>query len=300
MLNRRLKLTPLFLGLLLAVPAAVRENLPVVGLNHLTVVPDSATFAAIEKSAFLRDTFALFDRWPDVRQASSRVALFGRSTYIEFVRPASGGANAWTSRVALGTDVRGALGTVAKRLTSEVGPVRLDSLTRRRDSADIPWLYQVMASDARMDSALAVHVVEYHPGFLRGWYGAVPAASTSVARARVLAMQATSVDSARRRYPFLDIVAIKVAASSETETVLLAHCRAVGWRVQPARGGTACVGSDVRLFLVPSQSGQRGVVAFTMRLASTGKLRGGAVRRFGSSTLRISRNGFATWEFGKA
>ncbi|MGH7694235.1 MAG: DUF5829 family protein, partial [Gemmatimonadaceae bacterium] len=203
---------------------------------------------------------------------------------------------------ALGTDEGGALRAVARRLTSEVGAVRLDSLTRKRDSADVPWLYQVVASNAHMDSALAVRVVEYHPRFLRGWYGAAPAATTSVARTKVLAMQATSVDTARRRYPFLDVVAIKVAASAETEDFLLAHCRAVGWRVQPTTGGTACVGPDVRLFLVPSgsASGRRGVVAFTMRVASTAQLRGANVRRFGSSTLRISRNGFATWEFGKA
>ncbi len=296
MLNRPRALTPLLFTLLLGVSAAVREHLPVVGLNHLTLVPDSATFAAIERSAFLRDTFALFA--PSDRSISTGIALLGRSTYVEF-RPPAGG-RAWTSSLALGTDEGGALRAVARRLTSEVGAVRLDSLTRRRDSADVPWLYQVVASDARMDSALAVQVVEYHPRFLRGWYGAVPAASTSVARTKVLAMQATSIDTARRRYPFLDIVAIKVAASRETENLLLAHCRAVGWRVQPTTGGTACVGPDVRLFLVPSQSGRRGVVAFTMRVASTTQLRGANVRRFGSSTLRISRNGFATWEFGKA
>ena len=298
MLNRARALPPLLFTLILGVPAAVREN-PVVGLNHLTLVPDSATFAAIERSAFLRDTFALFAPSPWDRSATPGIALLGRSTYVEF-RPPAGGP-AWTSSVALGTDEGGALRAVARRLTSEVGAVRLDSLMRRRDSAEVPWLYQVVASDARMDSALAVQVVEYHPRFLRGWYGAVPAASTSVARTKVLAMQATTVDTARRRYPFLDIVAIKVAASGETETVLLGHCRAVGWRVQSTTGGTACVGSDVRLFLVPpaSASGQRGVVAFTMRVSSTAQLRG-AVRRFGSSILRISRNGFATWEFGKA
>jgi len=298
MLNRPRPLIPLLFTLLLGVPAAVRENLPVVGLNHLTLVPDSATFAAIEKSAFLRDTFALFTTSPRDRSASTGIALLGRSTYVEFLAPAGG--TAWTSSLALGTDEGGALRAVARRLTSEVGAVRLDTLMRKRDSADVPWLYQVVASDARMDSALAVRVVEYHPRFLRGWYGAVPAASTSVARTKVLALHATSVDTTRRRHPFLDIVAVKVAATEATESVLLAHCRAVGWRVQPTTGGTACVGPDVRLFLVPSQSGRRGVVAFTMRVASTAQLRGAQVRRFGSSTLRISRNGFATWEFGKA
>lgn len=300
MLNRRPAVTPLLFALLLAVPAALRENLPVVGLNHLTVVPDSATFAAIEKSAFLRDTFALFEAWPDERQSGPGVALFGRSTYIEFARPASGGANAWTSRLALGTDVHGTLSTVAKRLTSEVGRVRLDSVTRRRDSADVPWFYQLEAADARSDSALDVRVVEYHPQFVPRWNGAARGATT-VARADVLAMYAADVapDAGKGRYPFVDVVGIKVATTAEAEETLLGHCRAVAWRVQALSTGTACVGPGVRLFLVRSSGAERGIVAFTMRVAPSKWVSASATHRFGRSTLRLSRNGFATWEFGQ-
>ncbi|HJU75154.1 MAG TPA: DUF5829 family protein [Gemmatimonadaceae bacterium] len=283
-------------ALLIAVPAGIRDSAPVVGLNHLTLVPDSATFAAIAASPFLRDTFALLAQPPGEGAATEGVAILGRSTYVEFRRPGAGGV-VGSSGLALGTDERGALRAVARRLTSEVGSVRLDSLMRRRDSTDVPWVYQLVAGDARLDSALAVRVVEYHPSFLRKWYGAAPAASTSVARTRVLELHATSADSVKRRYPFVDVVAIKVAAPTETEPVLLAHCRAVGWRVQSTNSGTACVGSGVRLFVVPANTRERGIVAFTMRIASTGKLRGATTRKFGRSTLRISRNGFATWEF---
>lgn len=301
MLNRRRALTPLLFALLLAVPAAVKENLPVVGLNHLTLVPDSATFAAIEASTFLRDTFALFESWPDDRQAGTGVALFGKSTYIEFARPVSGGANAWTSRLALGTDVRGALSTVAKRLTSEVGPVRLDSVMRRRDSAEVPWLYQLAAAGGRADSALDVRVVEYHPQFVPRRHGVAPGA-TSVARADVLAMFAADVarGTTKSSYPFVDVVGIKIAASVATEEMLLSHCRGVGWRVQTLSTGTACVGPGVRLFLVRAAGSERGIVAFTMRIASSRKIGGAATHRFGRSALRVSKNGLATWEFGQS
>ena len=291
----RPRVTSPVVALLLAVPVPLTESAPTVGLNHLTLTPDSATFAAIASSTFLRDTFALLAQSPADKPADDGIAIFGRSTYVEFLRPASG-SEPGTSSVAFGTDERGALRVVARRLTSEVGAVRLDSLTRRRDSADIPWLYELVAADTRMDSALAVRVIEYHPRFLHSWYGVAPAASTSVARTKVLAALTTRSDTTRRRYPFIDVVGIKSAASSQTENVLLAHCRAVGWRVQPTTSGQACVGSDARLFLVPWKSGQHGVVAFTMRIAPSAKLRAPATRRFGRSTLRISRNGFATWE----
>lgn len=288
----RVRAVSLLLGLSVARPAAVRDGTPAVGLHHLTLVPDSATFEAIASSAFLRDTFALVDRFPDVRP--ERVALVGRSTYVEFRRP-SGTSRPWSSGVALGTDERGALRTVAKRLTSEIGPLRIDSVSRRRDSLDIPWLYELAGSASGPDSTLALRVVEYHPQFVRGWYGGTSAASKSVARRDVLALH-TAHASAPRRYPFVDVVAIKVAASKDAAATLVAHCRGVGWRVQRASDGTACVGPGVRLFVVPARAHERGIVAFTMRVAPIGKSRI-TVRRFGSGTLRLSRSGFATWDF---
>lgn len=276
-------------ALLLAAIAAGRTSAPLVGLNHLTLVPDSATFAAIEQSAYLRDTFARYERWPSEEGAG--VALFGRTTYIEFARPEAS-AIAWRSKLALGTDERGALRAVASRLTSEVGPVRFDSITRRRDSADVPWLYEA-AAQAQRDSLLDVRVVEYHPR----WLGA--GRRSTVARADVLAMYAAGVAPARTRYPFVDVVGVKIATTAESEPMLLGHCRAVGWRVLAVSAGTACVGPGVRLVLVRAIGSERGIVAFTMRVSPNGNIPRTGVHRLGHSVLRLSTNGFATWEFSE-
>ncbi|MGQ0641548.1 MAG: DUF5829 family protein [Gemmatimonadaceae bacterium] len=281
----------LLFGFIAVLPAAIKGVSPAVGLNHLTLIPDSATFAAIAASPFLRDTFALADGSPD--GGAERIALVGRSTYVEFRQPAAG-ARAWTGGLALGTDERGALSAVAKRLTSEVGPLQLDSVSRRRDSADIPWLYRLAMSEARSDSSLAVRIVEYHPQFARRWFGASTAAAASVARADVLAMHGAG---RRAHFPFVDVVAIKVAAAAETSEMLVAHCRGVGWRVQPAADGVACVGPGVRMFVVPPRRDERGIVAFTMRVNPASKVRGSGPRTFGRSTLKVSKSGLATWEF---
>lgn len=279
-----------------ALLAAAQQPMPRVGLNHLVLVPDSATYAAIAGSAFLRDTFAVLDAWSGegAHVAGEGVALRGRSTYVEFRRPGSAARLGWTSGLAFGTDERGALRTVAERLTSEVGPLVLDSVTRRRDGDDVPWFYMLTPRHAQQDSVLDIRVIEYHPQFLRRWYGAAATARVSVARADVLAQQ-----SERRRGPFLDVVAIKIATSPESQEVLLSHCRGVGWRVQTTSNGIACVGPGVRLFVVAARAGERGIVAFTMRVAPTKQVRSAALRTFGHSTLRVSRNGLATWEFGQ-
>jgi hypothetical protein len=265
-----------------------------VGLNHLTLVPDSATFEAIAASAFLRDSFAVVERFPDGN--AERVVLFGRSTFVEFRRPTSG--RAWSSVVALGTDERGALRMVANRLTSEIGPVRIDSVSRHRDSSDVPWMYQ-LASTSAADSTLHLHVVEYHPQFAQRWFGDPAAPSKSVARADVLAMELTRAAAGKRSAaPLVDIIAIKVAASTQSAASLVAHCRGVGWRVQKAADGTACVGPKVRLFVVPARRAEHGIVAFTMKVGPA-KALGVKTRRFGHSSLRVSGNGFATWEFSQ-
>lgn len=291
----RFRAISLILGLTLLLPGAVRDGTPAVGLNHLTLVPDSATFEAIAASAFLRDTFAVVERSPDGEP--DRVVLFGRSTFVEFRRPRSG--REWSSSVALGTDERGALRSVAKRLTSEIGPVRIDSVSRRRDSTDVPWMYQ-LASTSGADSTLDLSVVEYHPQFARRWFGDSVAPAKSVARADVLSMQVASMIADKRvSAPFVDVVAIKVAASTQSAASLVAHCRGVGWHVQKAADGTACVGPKVRLFVVPTRRAEHGIVAFTMRVTSPAKAYSAKPRRFGRSSLRVSRNGFATWEFSQ-
>jgi len=103
----------------------------------------------------------------------------------------------------------------------------------------------------------------------------------------------------RIRAPFVDVVAIKVAASTESAASLVAHCRGVGWRVQKAADGTACVGPKVRLFVVPTRRAEHGIVAFTMKVTSPARAYSAKARRFGHSSLRVSRNGFATWEFSQ-
>jgi hypothetical protein len=145
-----------------------------------------------------------------------------------------------------------------------------------------------------MDSTLAVRVVEYHPAYLQRWYGA-PKDNVSVARRDVIALHATA-GSVERRFPFVDVVAVKVAADAIASDQLVRQCRGLGWRVQSATGGIACVGPDVRLFVVPARGNERGIVAFTMRVAPSAKMRGPASRAFGSTVLRISRTGFATWD----
>jgi hypothetical protein len=177
-----------------------------------------------------------------------------------------------------------------KRLTKEFGPLRLDSISRRRDSTDIPWLYR-LASNATADSALALRIVEYHPQFARRWFGT---ASASVARADVLAMHGDSA----RRFPFVDVVAVKIAATSKSAEVITSYCRALGWRVRPAANGQACTGPDVKLFVVPAQQSERGVVAFTMQIKPRMNSLRASARQLGRSTLRVSKGGLATWEFG--
>src|SRR5918998_6248173 len=59
---------------------------PPVFLNHFFVVVDSATYKDVERSAFLRQEFAVTERRTTVRNDVSYTALYfyGVNTYFEF------------------------------------------------------------------------------------------------------------------------------------------------------------------------------------------------------------------------
>lgn len=89
------------------------------------------------------------------------------------------------------------------------------------------------------------------------------------------------LDSASRRRDSVDVPWLWVIAGTSAD-------RSRRRRVAPP------VGPWRALVLVPVSQGERGI---TMRFAPTANVRSTNTRNPKRSTLRLSRNGFATWEF---
>jgi len=139
---------------------------PALLLNHVYVVPDRATFDALEASEFLR-RFAVVEKRETVRGDASYTGLYlyGRRTYVEFLPPgAMGVLVVGNSGLALGIETAGGTDTLVGLLEEHGIPTREAAFTRRLGAEDVPWfrLFGVEMPSA----ALALFSMEYDPTFL--------------------------------------------------------------------------------------------------------------------------------------
>ena len=170
--------------------AGVREHwraarsMPVF-FNHLFVIPDSETYAAIAESEFLR-SFGFFESRTTVRQDMSYEGIYwyGTKTYFEFLPP-SGAQLA-----------EGGTKDLAERLAA-VGVKRFAGpRTRQLDGEDLPWFEIMGIEGASMTSRLNLFTLEYDPTFLERWHPELAPARPGISRRRILTRYAAAIEPA--------------------------------------------------------------------------------------------------------
>jgi hypothetical protein len=272
---------------------------PVVSLNHFYVIPDSATYAAISESRFIRDTFGIFEARTTKRadQTYTGIYWYGTATYFEMLPPGAGGRKVGDSGVAWGTDSpadTARLRTMLARIPRDSVTVNL--ITRGVDSGMVPWFTQTALASAGSRAALVTWVMTYAPRFLDDWFPELPPLRVAPTRDAVQERYAARVNGHARRdsVSFGDVRALRVAVTTAERTGLLAECRALGMRVTPA----SCHADDgFILTFVDATAAKRGVQRITMALRR--EWPGPRERVFGSSRLRIVAPRRAEWSIGR-
>jgi hypothetical protein len=291
---------PLRSALLVALAATPLLAQPRVALsiNHFYLVPDSATFVAIEQSRFLRDTLGVFEARTTRRsdQVYTGVYWYGRDSYFEFLPPGAGGRKSGDSGFAWGSDndrdssiVRAALATVSGDSVASM------MITRGVDGVQVPWFQQTALWSAGVRTDLSTWVMTYAGDFLSRWNGTQPPTG-GTSRAAVLERYAAVVGAHARRsaMPFENVIALRVAVSATTRGQVLAECRALGMEMSEA----GCRASDgFELQLEAESPRVRGVRAVTMKLRAPWA--GPATRWFGTSALALVGADRAVWSFGE-
>jgi hypothetical protein len=288
----------LLAALSLTATTATAQPRPLVGLNHFYLVPDSATFAAIQSSPFLRDTLGIFEARTTRRadQTYTGVYWYGTAHYFEFLPPGAGGRKPGESGLAWGSDNPADATSLFNALARIPGDV-VDTvmITRGIDSTQVPWFLQTRMRSAATRSDVVTWVMHYASDFLTRWYGALPPTGAATSRTAVLERYAARVNAHARRggVPFADIERLVFAVADSTRAQLLAECRAMGLSGKEA---SPCVGADgVVVELVSATNGRRGLQAITLRLRRPWD--GPAERRFGRSRLRLVSDERAVWQF---
>lgn len=161
-------------------------------LNHVYVVLDAATYAAIRDSRDLAELLGradggLPDHAPPAPDAD-RVFFRGRQTYLEFFAP-DNRFNEPVGKVglALGYDEPAPFDALEQTWRVTCGDrTRRSAVEWRRSEPPTPW-YDALQCDDTAIGPLAVWAMVYRPEFLRWQSGAEPEAPPRTARADVLA-----------------------------------------------------------------------------------------------------------------
>ncbi|MCU1277933.1 MAG: hypothetical protein JWM53_1479 [bacterium] len=270
------------LGLALTLATA----LPAVGLNHIYVVLDQATYDALVNSDFVMDELASSDggiNHPTRPGPGSRsVYLRGRNTYIELLAPRNPTAAPVDScGLALSPDEDGALDTLERSLRRVAPQTRRRVVTLDVGEHPIPW-YDVLAVDVPAEPRLSWWLSQYHPEFVKQ------------------VLHATSVD--RRTYLsrlfrpeglLEDVVEVTLALTASESGPLRAQLRALGFREKQTAEGVLLDGSGLKLRIL-SQARAVGPAIISATLALRRPLRRDVevgATRFNAEGLR------AVWRF---
>jgi Family of unknown function (DUF5829) len=265
-------------------------------LNHLYIVPDAATYEALRQSAFLKESFAVFEARATVRKDMSYTGIYfyGDHTYFEFLPPGPGFGEHSTG-LAFGVEAPGAGAALAPRLHEALGlDVQNMGVTRQAEGKDVPWFRMIGAERSGDPKPLTTWVMEYEPTFLDQWYPSLPPQSRGIARAAILDRYVAKVGPAdtRASRKLEDVTAVRIALGPKDRAAFLAQCRVFGYAVEEKPDAASCVGSDIRFVLV---AGKSGIVGFDMKLRSA--VDPPVEHQLGHSVLRLGPGPVATWSF---
>ena len=272
---------------------------PEVALNHVYVVLDSATLAAIEASAFLANEFS-HHRKATNRTADGRswtgVYLFGERTYVEFFPPGVNGGVGF-SGLALSVEQLGAIDSVEARLSAKLGvPVRRRLIEGSFEGRAYPWFHSVSAEHPRGDSLWQVHswVLENHPEFYRVVQRDTTGPTDDISRKRYL----------RRRYQpermVREIVGVSLALNPTIGEQLRAELVALGWTVESdtVRGSFRALGPEAVILVVPIMPGDPYGIR-EIRFALNRGPAAAQIHELGNSRLEVCAT-HARWTLGAA
>lgn len=218
-------------------------------LNHVYVVLDAATYAAMRDSRALRELLGRPDGGlPDYappQPDADRIFFRGRQTYLEFFAP----DNRFKEPVgkvglALGHDDADdfdALETVWARTCGE--QKRRTRVQWQRTRPSVPWYDALQCDGTAGGSNLAVWAMVYRPEFLRWQSGATSDAPSRTARAEVLAPR---LRAGQGRF---DVTGVAIHVTPSLHAQLVAQLEQAGFDREDTPAGTRLRGDDWALVL---------------------------------------------------
>jgi hypothetical protein len=262
---------------------------PVVRLDHLYLVLDSATHAAIAADEFLSSEFAAVQvRTTATVEGRSWTGLYlqGRLTYVELFTPGSFGP-AGASGMGLNVGATGDAEYLRGRLHEAFGDSgTVQPVTGMREGNPQPWFYSLRAPAAD-SSTLSLWVMEYHESFLR-WQGLDSLAPDG----RLMRRQRPRRAHDPQRL-LGDVVAVRIALADDERARVVRQLAAFGWQVGRAGAASIARGQGCTITLEAPAAGRTGIRSLTLSLRNAVPSR---TTRIGTTSLALADT-LAVWTF---
>jgi len=248
-----------------------RDDRPApVFLNHVYVIPDAETYAAIIGSKFLAEAFGSFEERTTKRADMSYTGnyFYARETYIEFLpQSLSIGLAEGSSGVAFGIERPGGTEALAKEL--EQGGVRsfVDGMSRDLEGEQVPWFKMLGIERSHVSSQFTLFSLEYDPRFLAEWHTDLPPEREGTLREQVLERYAAKLGQRKLRAAALieDVKAVHLSLDERQRARFVDACRAFRYVVEEDSGTWTCDGPRIQ-FVVRESEDPGGVTAMVFAL----------------------------------
>lgn len=219
------------------------------GLNHVYLVLDATTFAAIRDSREVshllgRSDGGLPDYAPPLPGAD-RIFFRGRQTYLELFAPDNRFREpVGKVGVALGVDQPARFEALAQVWRIACGnEARRTRVDYKHTQPPVPWYDAVQCDSTAAGSDLAVWAMVYRPEFHQWQSGTATNTSPRVARADVLAGRGAA---GQGRF---DITALKINLSPSLHAKLVKQLEQAGFQCEDGPAGTRLRGDGLELLL---------------------------------------------------
>jgi hypothetical protein len=280
-------------------PPAAPRNQPVstaLLLNHLFVVLDPDTYAAIAANEFVRTEFSPLEQRATVRADESYrgMYLYGANTYIEFFHfgeMASQGYKLHDGGIAFGVEEPGAIVDLQGRMSPKI-QAHKTTVTRQYADDQVAWFYMLTAKDF----PLRTWVMEYNPSFLSQWNPSTkPSANEGITRSVVLDRYKAVLENSPKDPCFRDITGITLAADKDVTGKLIQLYQLWGMRLHNKGGAAILEANDLVIRLVPETPSARGIQQLDFRLNRP--VKDTTPIRFGERSVLTLRGKSGTWTF---
>jgi hypothetical protein len=235
-----------------------------VGLNHLYVVLDEETFAAVRDSELLKRAFASVDtglpKFAPPKADSQRLYLRGKTTYVELLGP----RNPFNEPVgkigiALGVDALPLLDEVQTAWSATFGSAAdRYKVEWKKETPPVPWYEVVQHSSTSDNPDLVLWASAYRPEFLPWLYPQRSALDNRGSRADFLAPLF------RPDRLFRDVTGLTIAVPEQLREQVARQLQAAGYGRSVRDEMLELQTSDWTLTLVTSSADRRGLLSMTV------------------------------------